>query len=66
MKPHLEIISGGLSSTIQDYGRFGHQSIGVSPGGALDPAMLRVANVLVGNPQAVGAIEVRIQVTLNS
>lgn len=61
MIPHLEIISGGLSSTIQDYGRFGHQSIGVSPGGALDPAMLRVANVLVGNPQAVGAIEVRIQ-----
>ena len=61
MKPHFDIISGGLGNTIQDGGRLGHQAIGVSPGGALDHAMLRIANVLVGNPQKRGAIEMRLQ-----
>ena len=60
MKPYLKSISGGMMTTVQDFGRMGHQSQGVPVGGALDPVMLRLANALVGNSEGLGALEIRI------
>jgi biotin-dependent carboxylase-like uncharacterized protein len=57
MMPALRIISAGLSTTVQDVGRFGFQRLGVSLGGALDPVSLRAANLLAGNPENTGALE---------
>jgi len=57
MTPALRIISPGLSTTVQDLGRHGHQRLGVSVGGALDPVSFRAANALVGNPGNTGALE---------
>src|SRR5207244_2364444 len=50
MKPSLRVLSPGLSTTVQDLGRPGHQWLGIPVGGALDPVSLRAANGLVGNP----------------
>lgn len=57
MRPALQILSPGLSTTVQDLGRHGFQRLGVSVGGALDPVSLRAANALVGNPGNTGALE---------
>jgi len=51
----IEVIKPGLSTTLQDLGRPGWQSQGVSVGGAADPLALRVANMIAGNQEdAVG------------
>jgi len=50
----------GLFTTIQDFGRFGHQALGIPVCGALDPVGLRLANALVGNAGDAGALEIRI------
>jgi biotin-dependent carboxylase-like uncharacterized protein len=55
--PALRILSPGLSTTVQDFGRPGFQRLGVSVGGALDSVALRAANSLVGNPPNTGALE---------
>ena len=46
----LEILKGGLHTTVQDMGRRGGQSLGIPPSGAQDGFALRIANLLVGNP----------------
>ncbi len=46
----LEVIAGGLRTTVQDVGRRGGQALGIPPSGAQDPFALRLANLLVGNP----------------
>lgn len=56
--PHLEVLDGGLFTTVQDLGRFGHQALGIPVAGALDPIGLRLANALVGNPQGTAALEI--------
>lgn len=48
----------GLSTTVQDLGRTGHQRFGVPVSGALDPLALRLANALVGNPPGMAALEI--------
>ena len=60
MTPHLKVIASGLSTTIQDLGRFGYQHVGVPVSGPLDPISLRLANVLVGNPENAGVLEIRL------
>ena len=45
----LEIIEGGLHTTVQDMGRQGGQCLGIPPSGAQDGFALRIANLLVGN-----------------
>ena len=57
MNQGLRIIDPGLYATIQDAGRFGHQSAGVAVCGALDQVALRLANQLAGNAPTSGAIE---------
>jgi antagonist of KipI len=51
-------IRAGFMTSVQDLGRAGLREFGVSPGGALDPHALRVANLLVGNEEAAAGLEV--------
>jgi KipI family sensor histidine kinase inhibitor len=53
----LEIVSPGMLTLLQDLGRPGYASMGVSTSGALDPVSLRAANRLVGNPTGTAALE---------
>jgi biotin-dependent carboxylase-like uncharacterized protein len=45
----IEVLDGGLQSTIQDGGRPGFLSRGIPPAGAQDFYSLAIANLLVGN-----------------
>ena len=54
----LEVIDGGLRTTVQDMGRRAGQALGIPPSGAQDGFALRIANLLVGNP-AGGPLVVR-------
>ncbi len=53
----IEVIHPGALTTVQDLGRPGHESSGVSPGGAVDPHSLRLANLMVGNDQNAATLE---------
>lgn len=53
----LQILDGGLYTTVQDLGRPGHRSAGVAAGGAVDPVSLRIANTLVGNDESAACLE---------
>lgn len=55
---HLEILSPGLQTVLQDLGRAGHTDQGVSMSGALDRGALRAANRTVGNESASACLEV--------
>ena len=46
----LEVLDGGLRTTVQDTGRRGGQALGIPPSGAQDGFALRIANLLAGNP----------------
>ena len=46
--------------TIQDFGRHGHQHVGLCPGGAMDPVALTLANALVGNSKDAAALELTV------
>lgn len=56
-RPLLRVVSPGVQSTLQGLPRYGRQHLGVSPGGAMDTASLRIANLLVGNGPGATAIE---------
>lgn len=53
----LRVESFGLLTTIQDLGRRGFQHLGVGPGGAMDEASHRMANLLLGNPDHAPTME---------
>lgn len=53
----LKVRKPGLQSTIQDLGRPGYASLGVSSAGAMDRGALRRANRLVGNAEDAAGIE---------
>lgn len=53
----LGVTDGGLSTTVQDRGRFGHYHIGMPPAGAMDQYAHRVANALVGNDGDAATLE---------
>jgi antagonist of KipI len=54
----VTVIRGGLLTTVQDAGRRGHRAAGVPLSGPMDPFALRVANLLVGNPEGAAALEI--------
>ena len=58
MRPALKVVSPGLMTTLQDLGRPGFQRLGIPVSGALDAVSMRIANLLVGNPPAMGALEI--------
>lgn len=57
MNAQIKVLSGGLSTTVQDLGRTGQYSIGMPPSGAMDQFSFRVANLLVGNDENDAALE---------
>ena len=61
MTAALRVVAPGLMTTLQDLGRPGYQHLGVPVSGALDPVCLRAANLLVGNPPGMGALEIAYQ-----
>lgn len=56
----IEILSSGLMNAVQDLGRPGYLDQGIGRGGAIDRPALRIANLLVGNPEGSAAIEVAV------
>ena len=56
----LRIIEPGPLSLIQDPGRYGHQHIGVSPGGPMDEQAFSWANHLLDNPLNDPQIEINL------
>ncbi len=54
----VQVRGGGLLTTIQDLGRYGYAHLGFSPCGAADRVAARIANRLVGNPEAAPLLEV--------
>ncbi len=54
----VKVLHPGLMTTIQDLGRFGSQKFGVLVSGAMDATSLKIANLLVGNNEGEGALEV--------
>jgi antagonist of KipI len=54
----IEVLDGGMLTTVQDLGRFGYQRYGVPTSGALDLFALRAANRLVGNPDGAAGLEI--------
>ena len=53
----LEVLDGGILTTVQDLGRTGYQRYGVPQSGALDSYALRVGNLLVGNSEGAAGLE---------
>lgn len=54
----IEVLRAGALTTVQDQGRPGWAHLGVPRAGALDPAALRLANRLVGNPETAAGLEI--------
>ena len=53
----LTVVKTGPELLVQDLGRPGYASVGVSPSGALDTRALRAANRLVGNAESAAGLE---------
>jgi biotin-dependent carboxylase-like uncharacterized protein len=53
----IEVLDGGLLTTVQDGGRHGLYNHGIPPSGAMDDFSFRVANLLVGNSEDAAALE---------
>ena len=51
------VVRPGIQTTVQDAGRRFHRSEGVPMGGGVDPFALRLANLLVGNPEDAAVLE---------
>jgi biotin-dependent carboxylase-like uncharacterized protein len=53
----IKVLKPGLSTSVQDLGRPGYYHLGIPVSGAMDRYALRVANLLVGNPEDAAALE---------
>ena len=54
----IKVSSTGMLTTVQDLGRHGVSSTGVTEGGAMDKFALGLANLLVGNAPNEPALEI--------
>ncbi|RSS33665.1 biotin-dependent carboxyltransferase family protein [Streptomyces sp. WAC08241] len=53
----VDVVRPGALTTVQDLGRPGYAHLGVVRSGALDPAVVRLANRLVGNAEGAAVLE---------
>lgn len=53
----IRIIKGGTLTTLQDLGRKGWQSFGISAGGAMDQYAARLVNIVLGNKEDEAVLE---------
>jgi allophanate hydrolase subunit 2 len=56
----IEILTSGLTNSVQDLGRPGYLDQGIGRGGAMDRPALRIANLVLGNPEGAAAVEVAV------
>lgn len=54
----IKVLQPGIQTTIQDQGRYGFQSYGISSGGAMSTFSSRLANILVGNQMDAPVLEI--------
>ena len=54
----IKVMTPGLLTSIQDLGRSGYQKYGVIVSGGMDSYSLRLANLLVGNEEGEGVLEI--------
>ena len=59
----ITILKPGISSSIQDLGRWGHQQFGIPISGAMDELAARLANILCGNDEHESVIEITLHGT---
>jgi biotin-dependent carboxylase-like uncharacterized protein len=57
MTPVLQVVAAGAGLSLQDLGRSGWKRFGIPPGGAMDLASARQANLLVGNDEGAPVLE---------
>jgi biotin-dependent carboxylase-like uncharacterized protein len=57
-RPGFTVLSAGLFTTVQDFGRTGLRAFGVPAGGAADRWSLALGNALVGNADDAPALEI--------
>ncbi|MFS0723637.1 urea carboxylase [Paenibacillus sp. 1P07SE] len=61
-EPALEVLDGGVQTTIQDWpGRTGHWDVGVPPCGPMDPLSFRIGNRLLGNEERAAGMELTLR-----
>ena len=58
--PSVYVVKPGLLSTVQDRGRWGSQSLGVSVSGPMDSYSHRLANAIAGNDPGAASLEVTV------
>ena len=54
----VNVLNPGLLTTVQDIGRHGSQKFGIIVSGAMDSYSMRIANLLVGNDENEGVLEI--------
>lgn len=54
----ISVLTPGLLTTIQDIGRYGYQKHGIIVSGAMDTYAMRLANIIVGNAENEGVLEI--------
>lgn len=54
----VKVLHPGMLVTVQDLGRYGGQKYGVIVSGSMDPVSVRIANLLVGNKENEGTLEI--------
>ncbi|MEN8905656.1 MAG: urea carboxylase [Clostridiales bacterium] len=60
--PALEVLDGGIQSTIQDYpGRIGYWNVGVPPCGPMDSFNHRIGNAILGNEESCPGLEMTLK-----
>ena len=55
----VNVISPGLSTTVQDLGRPGYYHLGIPLSGGMDRFALRAANMLVGNDEGAAVLDLQ-------
>ena len=53
----LRVLSGGQTTSLQDFGRTGFQDKGVPPSGVISKKNMKLANKLVGNNECEAVLE---------
>ncbi|MBO7700310.1 MAG: biotin-dependent carboxyltransferase family protein [Eubacteriaceae bacterium] len=54
----FRVLKAGMQTTIQDLGRYGYQSQGISVSGAMDVRSFKIANMLLDNPENEAELEI--------
>jgi antagonist of KipI len=54
----VTVLTPGILTTIQDFGRYGYQRYGIVTSGAMDTYSMQLANIVVGNEENEGVLEI--------